>query len=119
MLFAYHVDFDGNEAQNILLETVATSGGVEKQLGYHPDGYLTYHNGDDWVRPTAKFATTVGDGVLKIHTVTHNLNTEDVAVSVIDPITKLVVLPKITIQDANNIIVEFSKTQDYRIVVTG
>lgn len=119
MLFGYHVDFDGNEAQNILLETVVTSGGVEKQIGYHPDGYLTFHNGAGWVRPSAKYTETVGDGVTKIFTVNHGLNTEFVTVMVIDVLTKQVVLPKITIQDVDNIVVEFSKAQNYRVVVTG
>ena len=119
MLFAYHADFDGNEAQNILLETITPSGGVEKQVGYHPDQYLTYHNGVEWVRLVGKYSETVGDGVNKIFTVNHNLNTEDVTVSVFDVLTKQLVLAKVNYIDIDNVQIEVSKTDNYRVVVTG
>jgi hypothetical protein len=69
-----------------------------------------------------KHVELVGNGVSTTITVTHNLGTEDVVVSVRDNSTKIVVYPDIAIVDANNVAVIFRDApaeESFSAVVIG
>lgn len=69
-----------------------------------------------------KFAAPIGDGTNTSFTLTHNLGTEDVVVTVRNASTKEVEYAGVTIISANQISVTFAQAPDlneYRVVVLG
>lgn len=70
----------------------------------------------------AKYAVTVGDGSSLTYTVTHNLGTSDVQVSVISLATTQIVFPTVSVVNANEVSVAFSvapAANTMRVVVGG
>ncbi|ARA99135.1 tail fiber protein [Geobacillus thermodenitrificans] len=72
---------------------------------------------------TKKYAATIGDGTTTTFTITHNLNTQDVVVTVRENASPYnVVFADVQITDANNIKVLFAtapSSNQYRVVVIG
>lgn len=69
-----------------------------------------------------KYSVSIGDGSNSAITVTHNLGTEDITVSVKETATKQFVFTEIEIVDANNIKLLFASApalNAYRVTVTG
>lgn len=76
-----------------------------------------------WNSRTKKYAATIGDGTATTITVTHNLNTTDITVTLRETATPYnVVISDIQIVDANSIKILFAvapTSAQYRVVVTG
>lgn len=71
---------------------------------------------------TGKFSADVGNGSATTITVTHNLGTQDVVVTVREKATNQVVYPDIEMTDANNIKLYFATAPangQYRVTVVG
>ena len=71
---------------------------------------------------TGKFSSDVGNGSATTITVTHNLGTQDVVVTVREKATNQVVYPDIEMTDANNIKLYFATAPasgQYRVTVVG
>lgn len=71
---------------------------------------------------TRKYATNIGDGSAKTITVTHNLGTEDVTVSVREVSSKQIVFADVQIVDTNNVDILFNSAPtsgEYRVVIIG
>ena len=69
-----------------------------------------------------KYAANIGNGTNSTITVSHNLGTEDVTVTVKDVTTKQVVFTDVAIVDSNSIQIMFASapsSNSYRVVVTG
>ena len=89
----------------------AASGLVSDATGLHIDTTVV----------ARKYATALGDGSTTSYTITHNLNTQDVQITVKDT-SGNVVYPDVQANAANTIVVSFSvapATNAYRVVVTG
>lgn len=116
--YGVDINLDGNELKNVRIENVATDP-VEK-----PEGKIIYNttsktlkisNGSTWlplgtggVSGIQKYIENVGDGAATGYTITHNLNTEDVTVSLYEG--KKTVFAEVEILDENSIKVSFSKS---------
>lgn len=76
-----------------------------------------------WNSRTRKYATNIGNGIATTITVTHNLNTTDIIVTLREVATPYnIVITDIQIVDANNIKLLFTvapSTNQYRVVVIG
>lgn len=71
---------------------------------------------------TRKYATNIGNGTNATITVTHNLGTEDVTITVREVATKQIVMADVQIVDSNNIQILFASapaSASYRVVVVG
>ena len=72
---------------------------------------------------TGKVAKDIGDGTATEFTVSHNLNTQDVVITVRENIAPFAqVITDIEVTDANNIKVKFAKApaqNEYRVIVIG
>ena len=69
-----------------------------------------------------KFSSDVGNGSATTITVTHNLGTQDVVVTVCEKATNQVVYPDIEMTDANNIKLYFATAHangQHRVTVVG
>lgn len=128
--YGVNLNLDGNELINVRIENVA-SDPVEK-----PEGRVIYNttsktfkvsNGSTWltlgtggVSGIQKYIQNVGDGAATGYTITHNLDTEDVTVSLYEG--KKMVFAEIEILDENSIKVSFSKapaTNTVKAVIIG
>lgn len=128
--YGVDVNLDGNELKNVRIENVATDP-VEK-----PEGKIIYNttsktlkisNGSTWqplgtggVSGIQKYIQNVGDGSATGYTITHNLDTEDVTVSLYEG--KKTVFAGIEVLDENSLKVSFSKaptTNAVKVVVIG
>lgn len=128
--YGVDLNLDGNQLKNARIENVATDP-VEK-----PEGKIIYNttsktlkisNGSTWlvlgtggVLGIQKYIENVGDGVATGYTITHNLDTEDVTVSLYEG--KKTVFAEIEILDENSIKVGFSKaptTNAVKAVIIG
>lgn len=68
------------------------------------------------------YDTLIGDGINTTFTVTHGLNTEDIAISVFNTVTEEEVKPNVGTIDANNVHVAFGfvpNTNQFRVIVVG
>ncbi len=68
----------------------------------------------------SKFTITIGDNIHSIYSINHNLNSEDVLVSIIKLATKKNALVDFTIIDANNITIDFGEVigiDSYKVIV--
>lgn len=76
-----------------------------------------------WNSRTRKYATNIGNGTSTTITVTHNLNTTDITVTLREVATPYnIVITDIQVVDANNIKLLFTvapSTNQYRVVVIG
>ena len=72
---------------------------------------------------TGKVAKDIGDGTATEFTVSHNLNTQDVVITVRENIAPFAqVITDIEVTDANNIKVKFAKApaqNEYRVIIVG
>ena len=128
--YGVDINLDGNELKNVRIENVATDP-VEK-----PEGKIIYNttsktlkisNGSTWlilgtggVTGIQKYIQNVGDGSATGYTISHNLNTEDVTVSLYEG--KKTVFAEIEVLDENSIKVSFSKaptTNAVKAVIIG
>lgn len=128
--YGVNLNLDGNELINVRVENVA-SDPVEK-----PEGKIIYNttsktlkisNGSTWltlgtggVSGIKKYIENVGDGAATGYTITHNLNTEDITVSLYEG--KKTVFAEVEILDENSIKVSFSKaptTNAVKAVIIG
>lgn len=129
--YGVDVNLDGNELKNVRIENVA-SDPVEK-----PEGKIIYNttsktlkisNGSTWLTlgtggvssGIQKYIQNIGDGAATGYTITHNLDTEDVTVSLYEG--KKTVFAEIEILDENSIKVSFSKaptTNAVKAVIIG
>jgi hypothetical protein len=69
-----------------------------------------------------KYVTQVGDGLNDTFTITHNFNTQDILVTVIDNTTSKVVYPSIEYINGGNISVSFQNVPQnnaYKVIVIG
>jgi hypothetical protein len=70
-----------------------------------------------------KYSELIGDGVELVYTITHNLNTEDIVMSIVEVANgELVSHPEKFIVDNNNVRVEFKvipTTDEFRVIVIG
>ena len=67
-----------------------------------------------------KFVTTIGDGTAKTFTVTHNLNSRDILVQIMDATTHEVVMADIAINADNSIAINFETApaaNGYRVII--
>jgi hypothetical protein len=67
-----------------------------------------------------KYSTLIGDNSATSFTVTHNLSTEDIVVSVIESVSKQVVIPAVTYSTVNTVTVEFNFAPSltaYKVIV--
>lgn len=128
--YGVDINLGGNELKNARIENVATDP-VEK-----PEGKIIYNtvsktlkisNGSTWlalgtggVSGIQKYIQNIGDGAATGYTITHNLDTEDVTVSLYEG--KKTVFAEIQILDENSIQVSFSKaptTNAVKAVIIG
>lgn len=128
--YGVNLNLDGNQAINIVVENVA-SDPVEKTAGrfiYNTTSKsFKYCDGTSWlavgtggVSGIQKYIENVGDGSATGYTITHNLNTEDITVSLYEG--KKMVFAEIEILDENSIKVSFSKapaTNTVKAVIIG
>ena len=89
VLFGSNVDLSDNELRNVVLQVLATDPDpLEAKVYYNSSSrVIRFHNGTSWVslesgEAPLRYAETIGDGVAADFTLTHNLNTRDVVVSV-------------------------------------
>jgi hypothetical protein len=72
---------------------------------------------------TSNFKQTIGDAAASTFTVTHNLGTSDVAVTVREVASGQIVYPVVTVTGANTVSVDFGSfvpaTGSHRVVVAG
>lgn len=69
-----------------------------------------------------KFKTLIGDGQTSTIKVTHNLNTEDITISIFDATSKELVFVETQIVDENSINVLFSvapTASQYKVIIIG
>jgi hypothetical protein len=101
--------------------TLDTLNELAAALGNDPNFATTITN--QLALRTKKYAATIGDGTTTTFTITHNLNTQDVVVTVRENASPYnVVFADIQIIDANNIKLLFSQapsSNQYRVVVVG
>lgn len=128
--YGVDINLDGNELKNVRIENVATDP-IEK-----PEGKIIYNttsktlkisNGSTWltlgtggVSGIQKYIQNIGDGSATGYTISHNLNTEDVTVSLYEG--KKTVFAGIEVLDENSLKVSFSKaptTNAVKVVVIG
>lgn len=128
--YGVDINLDGNELKNVRIENVATDP-IEK-----PEGKIIYNttsktlkisNGSTWlplgtggVSGIQKYIQNVGDGSATGYTINHNLNTEDVTVSLYEG--KKTVFAEVEILDENSLKVSFSKaptTNAVKAVIIG
>lgn len=101
--------------------TLDTLNELATALGNDPNFATTVTN--QLALRTKKYADTIGDGTTTTFTITHNLNTQDVVVTVRENASPYnVVFADVQITDANNIKVLFAtapSANQYRVVVVG
>jgi hypothetical protein len=101
--------------------TLDTLNELAAALGNDPNFATTITN--QLALRTKKYAATIGDGTTTTFTITHNLNTQDVVVTVRENASPYnVVFADVQITDANNIKVLFAtapSSNQYRVVVIG
>jgi len=101
--------------------TLDTLQELANALGNDPNFATTITN--QLALRTKKYAATIGDGTTTTFTITHNLNTQDVVVTVRENASPYnVVFADVQITDANNIKVLFAtapSSNQYRVVVVG
>lgn len=128
--FGANLNLDGNQAINIVAENLA-SDPTEKTAGrfiYNTTSKtFKYCDGTSWlavgtggVSGIQKYIENIGDGAATGYIITHNLNTEDVTVSLYEG--KKTVFSEIEILDADSIKVSFSKaptTNAVKAVIIG
>lgn len=96
------------------LQEIATA------INNDPDVFNTLNNLIN-AKPS-KFSLTIGDGAATAITVNHNLNTQDVAVSIREVATNEAILANWVATDVNNITVSFGEApliNEYRVTVVG
>ncbi|MCK7604866.1 tail fiber protein [Geobacillus stearothermophilus] len=102
-------------------DTLDTLNELAVALGNDPNFATTMTN--QLALRTKKYAATIGDGTTTTFTITHNLNTQDVVVTVRENASPYnVVFADVQITDANNIKVLFAtapSSNQYRVVVVG
>lgn len=101
--------------------TLDTLQELANALGNDPNFATTIMN--QLALRTKKYVATIGDGTTTTFTITHNLNTQDVVVTVRENASPYnVVFADVQITDANNIKVLFAtapSSNQYRVVVVG
>lgn len=128
--FGVNLNLEGNEVINIVVENLA-SDPTEKTAGrfiYNTTSKsFKYCDGTSWlavgtggVSGIQKHIENVGDGAATGYTITHNLNTEDITVSLYEG--KKTVFSEVEILDENSIKVSFSKAlaiNAVKVVIIG
>ena len=75
-----------------------------------------------WNTRTRKVVATIGDGVANEIEVTHNLNSEDVHVTVKEAATGMIVFADINTADPNKVVVSFGQApaqNEFKVIVIG
>ncbi len=106
-----HLDLSGNKIQNLGDATLATDAVNKGQL----DAAVA-------AAGVKKFSATIGDGAATIYTVTHNLNTKDVLVSVRQVSDDIEIMCEVDHDTLNTIVVRFATAPanaSLRVVVVG
>lgn len=112
---------------SIVNGVVSVVPGVVNATGLSTTNLIPVTNGTGgytWVTnpATPKYATTIGDGTSLTYTVTHNLNTTDVDVTVINLTNTQIEYPTVSIPTADSITIAFSvapTTNQMRVLVNS
>lgn len=121
------IAFSAGTGISIINDVVSIVPGVVNATGISTPNLIPSTNGAGgytWVTnpATPKYATTIGDGTSLTYTVTHNLNTTDVDVTVINLTNTQIEYPTVSIPTADSITIAFSvapTTNQMRVLVNS